>query len=71
MHRCALLCAHCRFLPLIVVDLAPGTFTTVICMSDRPINPSDHHVGELLEGKTIWEHCGFHSEAIFNLFECF
>ena len=34
--------------------------TTVICTSDRPITPSDHHAGELSEGKTIWEHCAFH-----------
>ena len=50
-HCCALLCAHCRLLPLIIVDLAPGTFTTVICTSDQPIKPSDPHAGELSEGK--------------------
>ena len=40
-----------------------GPFTTVICTSDRPIKPSDHHAGELSEEKTIWEHCAFHKRA--------
>ena len=61
-HCCALLCAHCRLCRSLSSILYWDRFTTVICTSDRPITPSDHHAGELSEGKTIWEHCAFHND---------
>ena len=60
-HCCALLCAHCRLLPLLVVNLVLGPTFIINCTSDRSIKPSDHHAGEPSEEKSSGEHCAFHT----------